>query len=232
MRIWPVLVLVGCGEPIRDFLHPELGPQTTTLFLNYEPTVFVNLGGEDASQSSSTLVTGQTMFPGYREGASDRAVSSKQLTDEIAGVLAPYAIRVTRQRPSEGPYHMIMFTDASGSVVDCDSCITRAPILCDGTADSATGFVFGGSGSSPFLFPHLTTSRVIAMVGSFAAIPLSSEPGDCMCTNTMECLEATLTTGCTIGGAATPIATTQDCPTSRTTMDEDAEFIAAFGLAP
>jgi hypothetical protein len=225
-----LISLCSCGEPTRDFSTG--GKETsTTLFLNYENTVFVGVD-EDATRNFSTLVLNQTGFMAYLGADPARASKLDALTDEIAAILEPYAVLVTSTRPATGPYHMVMFTDNNGAAVGCPTCISLAPTLCDRTEDSAVGFIFGGAfgGEVP---PHMASSQVISMFGLFGAIPMSAIPGDCMCYVETPCIEALLTTGsaCTIGGAGTSVSTTQVCSTSLITMDEHAEFVAVFGSA-
>jgi hypothetical protein len=217
---------MGCGEPRREFLNGPDASTTTTLYLNFEQWVYVNVGVEDATRGFSTLVSDQTVFRGYREGDPSRGDAIRAITDEIADLLSPYAIRVTRDRPDQGSYHMIQFTDDDGHATGCASCISRAPKFCEAASPQMTGFVFAAS-SPP---QHVITSQVVSIVAMFGGLPTSSQPGDCLCyANTDGCIAALTNAACTIGGANTPVSTTQICPTTKTTMDEHAEMLAAFG---
>lgn len=224
--------LSACGEPIRDFLG-EQGTGPMVLFLNTEPTVFAP-AGNDATQNLSTVVGGQVQIRGYMTGAPDRAAVIAELRDEVAAILAPYAVNVVTVRPASGRYHMVMLTDDTGISAGCSNCISAAPPLCDGSVDAAVGFLYGGVFGGGISTPkHLATNQIIAMFGQFIGIPTSNLVGDCMCYVETPCIEAqqTMNAACTIGGAGTLVSGTQACPTELTSMDEHAEFLDALGPA-
>lgn len=208
------------------------GPRRYTLFLSFDE-VTLHGGVEDAMLDTSSLLVGAPRFIGYAATDPQRATKLAQVTDEITAILAPYDIVVTTQRPTGGTYAMIVFTDDDGSSAQCANCISLSPQECN-TTDRPIAFVFGGVFGSGLMPVHLATSNAISMFGMFAAIPLTSKVGDCMCYIEGACVQdwQTTTTACKIGGAGTPVAATPGCQAAGTTMNEDAVFRATFGTAP
>jgi hypothetical protein len=88
---------------------------------------------------------------------------------------------------------------------------------------SSVNFVFEVTNQTS----HEMTLETIAAIGIAAGIPTSKVKNDCMCLADAACGVATAQ--CTIGGAATPIGSPSGCPTTDTSMDEGAKFLAAFG---
>jgi hypothetical protein len=233
LRTLPILVMLcACGEPNRDFLSGHAAGGATTLFLNYEP-VMIDGGSEDATKNHSKLVMAKTQFAGYRRIDPQRSAKLAALTEEITSLLSRYNIEVTDVRPAKGPYHMIVFTDDTGAGVACPGCISLGPSFCDQSKapGSAVAFVFGGVFQGDEMPPHMATSQAISMLGAFVAIPTSVKAKDCMCYNETLCIDAQMTMSgqCEVGPIGTPVSTTQACPTTLTTMDEDYQFGLAFG---
>ncbi len=226
--------LLGCGEPIRDFLGggSSGAAKTHTLFLNFEG-VTLSKGTDDETANTSSLLGNPATFMAYDPVDPGRTSKLDDITADATDVLAPYDILVTTERPPNGPYAMIVFTDDAGFAVGCPNCISLAPMACN-TESSPVGFMFGGALSGGGFTPvHLASSNAIAMFGLFAAIPATANPGDCMCYSETPCIEKqmTMSSACTIGGAGTPISVVPTCPTTLTTVDENAEFLATFGPA-
>lgn len=229
-----LLGLLGCAEPKRDFLNGggSGAAKAHTLFLAFDGAT-LSPGTDDATHNSSSLVRISATFKGYDENDPQRAAHLDDVTADVSSVLAPYDIVVTRVRPPSAPYAMIVFTDDLGTVVGCPNCISLSPQACN-TEKSPVGFMFGGAfGGGQFTPTHLASSNAITMFGLFAAIPATARPGDCMCYSETPCIEAqmTMSSACTIGGPGTPVSVVPSCPTTLTTVDENAEFLAAFGPA-
>jgi hypothetical protein len=101
--------------------------KTHTLFLQLEGVTVVP-GVDDGTTDHSTIIPhGATLKP-WRMGDASRATEISALTTEIRGILAPYDIAVVTTRPAGGPYHEMIVTDDSATVLGtATACASPGP---------------------------------------------------------------------------------------------------------
>lgn len=208
---------------------PDATPDTSIGVPAVGPTVWVAMEGltlmpaagrDDPATDRSALVSAPTTLAPWGT-PDDRA----QLLGLFRYELAGYPITFTSERPSAGTYATLVMTASTGAVLN--------PQL-----GSAPGIQPGGCGQAPaqimivFATPSAgytstiqESTAAVSMIGAALGVPWSLVMGDCM-SHTSSIPDDV---PCTIGGADTEVAPTDNCHHGVTTMDEAAEWMR--GLA-
>jgi hypothetical protein len=231
--IWLVLALLaacsddGSGRvdaPTAD-APPDGLPMALarTLYVAYDGGL-VMPGNDDATVGTSSLATMTKNLVPYLQNDPQRATKLAAITSQLTMILGPYNIDVVTARPITGAYHMIVFTSDLPSAIGASTGGSALfPSTCNRT-ESVIGFVFGRNMELP---RDISVRNTIAMFGNLNGIPLSANPGDCMCLGATAC--ANLPMPCTIGGPGTTVTTGPGSCGFTGTMDEAALFVARFG---
>lgn len=217
------LVLVACGDDPAA-VEPDAGAVAPhQLYLVFDGATITS-GSESPADDRSSVLAQTFIAPPFLDGDPDRAATIAAALAGVDSVLAPYAVEVVTERPSEGVYDMLVLggtSEAAGLGAELGAVM---PFLC-GEDDPNVGFVFDGVAD-----PEDLAYTIVAALGVLNQIPFSDVPGDCMCWADAGCaLDGEL---CAIGGAGTSVDSATWTCESITEMDEHARFVAAFGDAP
>jgi hypothetical protein len=226
------VLAAGCGDddggigPLDGGDDPAdaAPPGTHVVYMNFDG-VFLMSGVRDIPimDISGSLSNAYDMPP-FLDGDSGRAATITAILDTARATLAPYDVELVTERPATGLYDMIAF---GGSAADAGleaGLHATYPLRCD---DAGVNIVL--------VFDDVLTDTddyaytVVSAIGGTNRIPLSSLAGDCMCWTGKTCVfDGEM---CTIGGAGTPVNTTDWICEGLTEMDEHALFLAELGAA-
>ena len=197
-----------------------------TLFVNTEG-VTIKAGSTDATRDQSDIVLQMATLKPWMMADANRATKIADLMTELQTIVAPYDVTVVNTRPTSGDYDMFVITDSDGTAagfsagqggIAAISCVAMAKAV-------ALQFAPPYASSTDEQRKHNFGAYALATFGISSGIPQSQVYGDCMCYTSQECGQ--INAACHIGGAGTAV-NTQFCG-GAATMDEGAQFLAAFG---
>jgi hypothetical protein len=223
------------GNPASDDVAPDAadGAPCHVVFLDFDgvtigPASAILLGKDKhpldhdmAFKNASVLVTKDTAFAAFRDGAPDRAAVIKAIAEQVQATLEPYGVTVVTERPAKlDEYRMVVFGGAASQIDPAHpERLMAAPLTCFAEPE-AIGFVFDVDGSTATTYAN----AAIQVIGRSAQVPFDEVSGDCMCIGD-GCDD---TKACTIGGAGLQQSPDdQACPVADT-FDEDASFRMGF----
>ena len=224
----------GGDAPRPDGPATDAPPGTAlsrTLYINTEGLTLAP-GSDDATMDKTSLISTATTATKWLANDAQRSTKIAALVTQIQTTLAAYNVSIVSTRPAAGPYDMVVITDSTSQSFGFGAGQGGAsPVTCS-TIPSAISLLFGSSyaGFTDVKLRNTFASYAIAQFGIDAHVPMSAKNQDCMCYAGQSC--GPLTGPCTIGGPGTPIMQPDLCGFGSATMDEGAQFLAAWGPHP
>ena len=197
-----------------------------TLYINADG-VTLTLGVDDATQNSTELVQHTAILKPWLMIDAARATKIGDLAVELQTLVAPYDVTITTTRPTSGDYDMFVVTDSDGTAAGFSAGQGGlASLSCTASAKSiAIQFAPPYSALTDETRKHNFAAYALATFGISSGIPQTKVFGDCMCYSAQQCGQ--ISAPCHIGGAGT--AVDNSLCSGPGTMDEGAQFLAAFG---
>jgi hypothetical protein len=193
------------------------------VYLNFDgQTLTQNLAGSDATQNRASWMTiTQGTAPKYKAAATNRLQLIQEVTDGVRGQLAGFPITVVTQRPTTGPYVMIVL---GGVATQVGSRYGGAVNTLDCTDARKSDVAWISDNVSP---SQRVVNFAIGAIGFGIGLTATTDPLDCMCGWDNACISDN-TVACRLSPTiARDPAANQLCP-GLTTQDEVATFDAAF----
>ena len=183
------------------------------LYLNYGPQAITHAGTSDATQNQVDFLTKTTStVPAFHGGS---ATDAQQVTDLVRAGLSSFPVTVVTDRPTSGPYVMILF-GGTQSTVGTGFGFAQNTLDCGDTNKNDVGWV---SDTVPSL--QLVANFAIGAVGFGLGLTATTDPNDCMCGWGNSCQQNG--TACTL---SPNIADKNQC--GQATQNEVATFQQAF----
>ena len=130
----------------------------------------------DATKNeASWLQKAASTVPVYMSGESNRVELIQEVTDGIRARLSTFPITVVTQRPSAGPYMMIVFGGTMASVGGRFGGADMA-LDCGDDQKSDLGWIAEGPQD-----PVLITNYAMGTIGFGLGLSATADPLDCMC---------------------------------------------------
>jgi hypothetical protein len=204
-------------------LPPDAQTNCNVVFLEFE-SIDLHLGAEDATVSSSSIISADVTAPGYLQDAADRETQIADITDQVVNTLTPLGVDVVTVRPAAGDYTMVVIGGASTDVgIQAGVGGISAFTGCDTPVPRRVTFAFdtvSGTQAMPFQVANIAIGSFLVGLGT----PTSSDAADCLCWDSPSCNGAV---ACTLGGTTTPRYASSFCGTGAT-FDEPAAIAAGL----
>lgn len=218
----------GCSNDLVEGLADGAPPDATVVpahlvYLVFDGVALTN-GTDDPAGNVSGILNIPYTVPAFIADDSQRVARLGLITDAVRSVVAPYNIEVVTERPSSGPYDMIVF---GGNSLDAGFSSSFDATIANACDDSGvdTGFIF----EFGFFESNRYASKAVAEIGLINGLPYVDVNGDCLCWAGPNCtIDNTI---CTIGGAGTAVDATLWACREETEFNEHERWLEVFGPA-
>ena len=241
-----VLVALGCGSDPQtasndgsaiDAPHVDAGPPrcfgdgtdggaTERLFLNFDG-VTLHGGVRDNSWTNSTTIIPSMVdvtMPPFHDGRADRDATIERILEMVTDIFysAGAAIEITRQRPSDGDYIMVVIGGTSQDAMQLYSSIATENVDCGNLLADDLGLVYENDN------PIVVANAIAFVVGIAVGLDSAKPDGNCLFP-----IQSTITTCAFVSNATSyTIGFGLTCNAEGTPQNQLTILRGAFGCPP